>query len=365
MTVVVAQGSIRQYRSAVTLPEYAHIIGYRECAFFGVDHPDNEQYQCREIWTKAQRDMIAYYLSEAQVEIENLTNYPLSPVWVTGQLDDQHEHDARFLDEQPATNHPSLAWGMILEAGIRAESVIEANAAVDLTNDPSVIGPIATTVTDIDEIFVYYPGTDIEIYPSKIALSGGNVTIEIPRCRMVDYDKLDNPTSGWAYDDDANFQATVDVKRVYNDPSVNAVLLSNHSCSLTCSASGCANFTQPACMRIKDAKQALVDVFPGSYDNGWSRASTRRCFDYMQLNYRAGFKRLDNQFRDTIVRLAHSKMPIEPCGCDPVRFIWQRDRNIPPVITRERAACPFGLNDGAWIAYSFAADRARGYMDII
>jgi hypothetical protein len=64
---------------------------------------------------------------------------------------------------------------------------------------------------------------------------------------------------------------------------------------------------------------------------------------------------LTRQVEDAIVRLAHSKMPDEPCGCDMLQRHWKRDRNIPQVLTRERINCPFGLSDGAWFAYRQAA----------
>jgi len=47
-------------------------------------------------------------------------------------------------------------------------------------------------------------------------------------------------------------------------------------------------------------------------------------------------------------------MPKEPCACDIVQYYWERDRNMPEAFTRERANCPFGMSDGAWIAWRFA-----------
>ena len=58
--------------SAISLARYAEIINYTDCAFFGVSHPDNDNYACREIWTKYQRDDIQFHLSEAQAEIEEV-----------------------------------------------------------------------------------------------------------------------------------------------------------------------------------------------------------------------------------------------------------------------------------------------------
>ena len=55
--------------NAISLTRYALRVGYMECAFFGVVHPDNAQYACRQLWTQAERDMIAWALAEAQQEL--------------------------------------------------------------------------------------------------------------------------------------------------------------------------------------------------------------------------------------------------------------------------------------------------------
>jgi hypothetical protein len=44
-------------------------------------------------------------------------------------------------------------------------------------------------------------------------------------------------------------------------------------------------------------------------------------------------------------------MPKEPCGCDPLRAMWQRDRLQLDTYTRERINCPYGTSEGAWIAW--------------
>jgi len=62
--------------SAIPLARYAEIIGYQDCAFFGISHPGNDNFACREIWTKSQRDEVQFHLSEAQAEIARLKAGP-------------------------------------------------------------------------------------------------------------------------------------------------------------------------------------------------------------------------------------------------------------------------------------------------
>jgi len=356
MAVVPAESTLTEEESAVSLPRYAQIIQSPECAFFGVSRDADTDYECRDIWMKHYRDNIQRYLAEAQEEIEDEIGYFLMPRFVVGAQTDGIPE--RQIDAQPY-GFPVLArWGHPIGAGIKATTSIADGAAVDHTADPAVIGPVATTVTDTDEVKVYHPGTEVEIHPSVISISGGFITVTIPRCRMVKASLADNPSGGLDYDDVTNFEATVDIVREYCDPSTHATLVWPHQCSSVdaCSCT-CSDYTQDGCIYIKDAVIGELDVLPATYSGGaWSRKTAICCGEpqLIQLNYRAGLTSLTRQQEDAIVRLAHAKMPEEPCGCEIAQRLWARDREIPSALTRERANCPFGMSDGAWSAWRFA-----------
>lgn len=343
MPVISVSDGLIEEASAVRLARYAQIVGYSECAFWGVNH-DLSGKSCREIWTLKQRMETAKYLAEAQDEIENEIGYPIGPRW--------------FTELKTPLKMPMLATrGYVLEGGVKATSLISAGVVVDHTSDPAGIGPVATSATDPAEIVVYHPGTTIEIDPSSVEISGGNVTLEIPRCRMVKAAYVNNPDNGLDYDTLANFESTVDLYRVYNDPSTNAVLSTNHTCNASCAAQGCTAYTTEACLFVTGPKIGAVEVRKGTYaDGAWLATNQVLCgpqYRWVQLNYRAGVT-LTRQLEDMIIRLAHAKMPSEPCGCSPLKNLWARDSNVPEVLTRERLNCPFGLSDGAWITYQFA-----------
>lgn len=347
MPIVPAQQTLTGISDlAVPLPRYFQLIQNQECGGWGVNNPDDPEPGCRDIWSKFQRDEVERYLAEAQEEIEQQISYPMTKRW--------------FTDERHAYRYPVFTnWGKVIEGGVRATLTIQAGAAVNHASDPAVIGPIATTVTNTDEIFVYHPGTDVEIIPSAITLSGGNVTIQIPRCRMVLASLADNPAEGWSYSDLANFEATVDVKRVYNDPSTNAVLIWPHQCTAVCAQGGCSDYTHTGCEYVRLPEIGSLGVTPATYTAGqWTvttsgnPACCRGKAQFVRLNYRAGVV-ATRQMEDAIVRLAHSKMPDEFCGCEVWARLWRRDRNVPEILTRERLNCPFGLSDGAWIAWTF------------
>jgi len=216
MTIVPAATDLLSNVNAVSLPRYAQVIGYSECLFFGVVRTDDPVHSNRPLWTKPERDQTAYYLAEAQDEIENIIGYPLAARW--------------FANEQRTYRFPVFSrWNRVIEAGVRVEADILAGAAVDHGADPATV-TVATTVTDTDEIKVYHPGADVELHPSAITVDGVNAVIEIPRCRMVkEADASD--TAGLSYTDTTPagpFLQTVDVKRIYNDPATNATLVWPH-----------------------------------------------------------------------------------------------------------------------------------------
>ena len=331
MTIVPSITTTSNDSAAVSLARYAQLISYPECQFFGVNNPASiVNYLCRKIWTKPERDNIERYLLEAQTEIEEKISYKLQPTWIEGE-----EH--KCLDPL-VTN-----YGYVRAVGTRATAVIAASETVSHATDPAVIGPVATTVTDADEIHVYHPGSNSEIYPSAMTLSGGNVTIYVPRCRMVTLADQDNDENGLDYSDTTGtgpFEQTVDITRVYND-TTDQVDFIHRDCH-------CGQTSNSGCAYIKNDRIGIISVRPATC----SCVCGCQC-DKVLLNYCSG-RDLTIQLEDAIIRLAHSRMPQEPCGCDQAMNMWTRDRNIPAVLTAERINCPFGLSDGAWAAWQIA-----------
>ena len=344
--------------TAVLLPEYPQILGISECSFYGVNNTGDVTHECRNIWIKSERDIIARYLAEAQAEIEAVTGYPLAPTWFT---DEPHVYRCPLLTK----------WGRVIAGGIRATHNLWIDAPVDHGGplpapfvDPATV-TLATTVTDPDEIHVYYPASlgvegPVEIYPSDIDIAGGVATISIPRCRLVLPSLADNDRYGIDYDTISNFLDVVDVIRVYNDPSVNATLVYPHSCSGVGDnwACTCGEYTHDACIYVRSPEIGSVDVMPGSYAAGWT-STGQLCLGRPQrvrLNYRAGMIPTSRQAKDAVVRLAHAKMPQPACACDDWRIVWQRDTRTPEIgaATREMLNNPFGTSAGSWIAWRFA-----------
>lgn len=340
--------------SVVSLSHYARIIGYEEAAFWGVVYENQHLRGCGPLWSEYERMNIAIALAEAQQEMEQVLGYPLQPTWVVGHISDEPNHDDRWVDQQDYTWQMLTRYPRLLAAGKRAVTILEEEATVTHGVAISTVGPIATVSTDPTEIHVYYPGSDREIKPSKIALSGGFVNIEIPRFRMVLPDYLNTPEGGIMYEDTDYFLSSVAVKRIYNDPSVQAVLVRT---SCTC-GNGCSECTHDACIYLKNPYIGNIEVKPATWSastSTWTHATLCN-FQYARarLHYQCGVKYLNLQAEHALVRLAHTKLGRPPCSCDKTAGLWQKDYDIPSILTRERLNNPFGLSNGAWTAWRFA-----------
>lgn len=325
--------------SALKLARYAQIIRYDENAFFGINAPTNRDRACRQIWTKIERDMVARNLSEAQDMIERQLHFPLGQKWFT---DEQHRNVHRFF----------LDWSHVQSIGVRAETVIASSVALGHAADPATIPATATTVTDVNEIHFYQAGTEMEIFPSVLTLSGGFVNASFPRARLVKADSQENPTTGWPYSDtgvSGPFIQEIDIKRVYTDTSDAGEFvwpLGKQRCP------ECSEDTEPACGYIQSNDSGVVTLLPDTTGNCYYCGAS-----YLRVNYCAGIP-LDPSSEDAILHLAHSLMAVMPCqGCDPVMMLWKQDQFIPDSITTDRANAKFGVMEGAWRAYVYTTDN--------
>lgn len=359
------------YRSAVTLEQYAKAIGYTECALFGVYVAPDVQVvgdQCRDIWTQEQRNYILRYLAEAQIELENETKMLFGRTWVDGSLESTNERLSDVVNYSDiltnglyrAKKAKTTKWKNAKVLGKLNVVTLGTGITLNQATDPATASLIVdtTVVTDLTRIRIYEAGNygtekEIELNPSDLNLSGTTLNISIPRCRTVTYAKRDNPESGLLYTELTNFISEIDVYYFQTDKTESYTLTkSNCSCS-TRESTGCLEFTT-----VKPPTVSIVsDCFPSCLCDGGDI--------YMGLYYEAGEAVLNQMEIDMIIRLAHSKAPDEPCGCERAQRLWQRDRNIPEILTRERLNCNFGLNDGAYISWKWAQTlkkRTFGYM---
>ncbi|KKM04299.1 hypothetical protein LCGC14_1765600, partial [marine sediment metagenome] len=270
--------------------------------------------------------------------------YPLMPKWFSGEV---HPFGCNIVTKN--TN--------VIALGIKATDDFGPASAVDLVPDPATV-TIVTALTSTDGIKVYYPDTEIEISPSDMEFLAGSLVISIPKGRLMKYELRDNPATGRLSSTAGNYQTTVDVKRHYNDASKQIVAVWPHGCNLACSSSGCSRYTEAACGTILDAEIGEISFQFATYSAGSWTTTRRICCrgnpKKLEISYEAGTQELESIAEMAIIRLAHSKMPGAPCGCDVIHNMWIRDTEIPIVLSVERLECPFGLSNGAWMAWKFA-----------
>lgn len=316
---------------AVPLARYAQLVDYSEAAFFGVRRDGQDEYACRTIWTRWQRQAVTRALMAAQGEFWKHCGYPMVKTFITAE---RHDYNRTVLLENCH----------VIGMGRKVDTLLASGKAVSHATDPVSISQNVTT-TDPEEIHVYHPGTDYEIIPSSVVIAGGVATILIPRVRMVALANDNNPDDGWDYTDTSKFEQTVDIRWIYLDPFYQVEVFCQAPCACPPPvATTFWNSVQMKAPRIGHIKLDCNTSFCGCTPQ------------YMEVSYLCGLESLSVHAEDAIIRLAHSRMPTEPCGCDFLRGMWERDKTVPDVLTAERENCPFGLSNAAWQSWEFMQD---------
>jgi len=270
-----------------------------------------------------------------------------------------------------------LNWGYIIEGGKRKlEEIDLANVPVYSASiaggvlDTATINILAADMTAAgaipEEVAVYFAGETEDIWQIRCLdvtedPLTGDVTVVGRRSQFVDPDL-------WLEPDDidlsvnANFVATVDVYRRYNDTSEQAQIVWKGA-SGACDPTICTTSCQTACVSIDNPRLSIVRALSGTYAAGvWSEA----CFSYPRLPDAARFwyyngallqsnGRIKPMMAEAIVRLANTYLIAEPCGCAQTKYRWTRDREEQEINTIDAALCmsAFGTTmRGAMFAWS-------------
>jgi hypothetical protein len=248
----------------------------------------------------------------------------------------------------------------LLAIGVETRAAIQTGVAVtysdpdgDTINEVATFS-VATTVTDPDQIEVYFTSADrfdgssipatgdagdaarFQIRPLTVRISGGTATIRGPSWLFVKPAlqetgvNLDPATAG-------NFAATVDIYRRYTDPD--GTTSDTAQAALIWESQPCGGFwwccdsTDPAATAqavaraaIRDSRRGLVSLGPAAYDSVAATWSAAWCGtpgyapDRVTLRYRAGIALVDGQiarqWQPIVARLAMAELSEELCGCE-------------------------------------------------
>lgn len=344
--------------TSLSLSRWARILGVNPVHFSGAFGsaiwPDNGA--CEDIWPQYSwqtaeeligREDVAMAIYHAEQDIKRALRASPALEW---EVEEEHHEIPTYPSKATLVQ---TDYGMLVAPGRRAVSLIDADAAV-VYSDPDSDGwderatiTVATSVTDVREIKVYYAGhagaQEWEIRPLRtVTLSGGNAIITIDAWELIDPDLWEQyPTStdfaGYDVTDSGNFVTAVDVYREYNDTTLAGVnFLPSSDGYLCCGGSGCdicSGGTYDGCFSIRNGRQGFVNVFAATYgENGWARAypDNWRPTARVKLNYYAGYQDraylnrasldpLSQYLAEAIVWLSVARLPSAVCSCNNVR----------------------------------------------
>lgn len=347
----------------------------------GDDAPLNEG--CP-VYVQPNRDMIARALYNAYSRIQKLLSYPLQPTWRTERI--RIGHGTPLVLQSLRTD-----WTQIQAIGRRAASLISAGAAVvysksnaQLTADDTATITVATTVTDVNEIQVFFRTADgapgaadarWQIAPLTVTLSGGNAVITGHRSLFVQPSIWKTPYIGvnqrTRYEaqttDAADFVTLVDVYRVYPDAASAVTLVTDPMLAWCSSTAYNTDVTQAGVAWLEDARLGIYRI---RLDRGvcWTQMP-----EYVELHYLAGapwqYQDMDSELATALIHLANTLMPQVPCEiCNQANASFQEDVNVK--VQRagkggsyvESDPSPFGTQVGAHRAWQIVSSRmiARG-----
>ncbi len=315
------------------------------------------------------REDIGIAIREAELAIAGEVGYNLLPDWTpleNGQperlnftrpaLRELYNRNGLNVRGQRVSvqllNGHIISGGVRLKAGIETAAVVRSDADGD-GYDELVTVIVATNVTDVDEIKVYYPGEngdDVwEIRPINVVLDGVNATITFNSWQIVDPDaqqsiSLDAPTID--ADLAASYLTTVDVYRVRNDPQTQVQFLWEGDpfvcgCgSDTCNT--CQFGTQLGCFLSRDERLGIIVPAPGTWDADDSQFDPAafaicRAPDQARVHYYSGWRDprgkrpksdMDPFWETAVAYLAAGYLDKDGCDCsNAMEFIkkWRRD----------------------------------------
>lgn len=349
---------------------------------------------------RTSRESIAMAIKQAEDKISEFVGFNLIPDW---EIDERQRTTRPVSPEifsygvQPRWTAKSITVnkGWVLTGGMQAKTLIQAGVAITRSDEDgdgykeTAIVTVATSVTDTDEIRVYFPGMggeDIwEIRPLKsVDIVAGVATIEFRSWQIPDPDLWETMVlSTIDADVDANYIPTIDVYRVYNDPSKMVQFLWEgipNTCG--CGDEGCAEcskYSQNGCLSVRNERLGQFMYRPATYDSDTGQYQSTEWVmsrepEAMRLWYLAGWQneklprplvQMDYYWEPAVAYYAASLLERPICGCNnAAEFVktWMEDlarvgTDHSWQTTASQQDNTFGSRRGAIYAYNRAKDR--------
>lgn len=386
------------------LDRWAAIMGIDPFSFNQLSsdtiHPNNS---CGDVWfskswqhsDRVGRDDVAMAIQQAEQEISREVGYNLVPDWTLAERLPYPRPGQPGVFNTWGTNPQGFfksvetSKGHIISGGVRTKTLIEAGVAVvrtDADNDTIFAElctvTVATSVADTNEIHVYFPGHSgndaWEIRPITVSISGGVATITYKAWQSADNDLQESiPAAPLDALVAENFAQTVDVYRVWNDPSTQVQFMWENFASPCGNCGTCATCqmeAQAGCFHLRDQRIGIVVPAPGTWDATTSTFTTSefsalREPDQIRIWYYSGYVdqhlprpyvEMSPLFEYAVAYYAASKLDRPVCGCSNIsEFIehWRLDQMFSSLnsggfnVTQEFAGNRLGTSVGAFYAY--------------
>lgn len=381
--------------TGLSLFEYAEIMGISawEMAQIGNGFPAPSTAQCGHVfyqypWQRdfLSREEILRCIDEAENALAEQLGYWTYPKFFVDEIVQYPRPHQNWLYGYGKTirgdwKAVSLRWHKVIGAGLFNRTVVNNSVAVpllvtysDVDNDGvddtfTVTG--ATTVTDVNELGVYFQaadrlGEDVSetwrIRPVKVAISGGNFTItgHSALCVLPILTNVTDPQS-LNVTDAAIYISAVEVYRVFLDTTATSALpyqgVAQWDNQTDCEPD-CTFDVKELCIGQRNNQMGQV------YAN-WGAPLTcphHREPDRLSVNYQAGVPyetgRMNKHMARIVAYLATSLLPSESCGCERSNRIISYWRSMPnatnkqgatgrPITIKEVDDNPFNQSRGA------------------
>lgn len=357
----------------LSLARFAEVMGIDPWHFASValdgspsTEPHRQKSYCdaaifQHAWQSAKRtsrEDVARAIRAAEDALERFIGYRLVPDWeveeraLIARAGHRRSFGTNLADVRGMPLQVQLKWKHVISGGVRAVTLIDDVAPIvwtDADNDGFEEQAVVTVTTTAApcEVRCFYPGKAgdrrWEIRPATVSKVGNTATIKFPRYLAVIeeiQEKLGDPANAWrpvlaSGSTDADFLASVDVYRVWNDPQSQATGYWNPegsrcSCGDVVGGCHCGWGIQYGCVTPTSEREGgWVSYHPGSWiaeDEEWESAALAswRVPDFLQVNYYAGLEdngldcprtQMAPELERIVARMAMAKLDHAVCTC--------------------------------------------------
>lgn len=359
----------------LSLSRYARLLGLDPMHFAQGISALRPEATCSDIWyqydwqdgDKVSREYVNQLIGEAEMDIATELGFWPAPTYI-GEERHPYPKPQRTdlvgygIDARGRWKSLQAKWGYVLGGGVRSTTELGtvSYTLLDSDNDGfsewgvfTLAVPATVSAGDVKAYHILAYRTDPssvgadpdwEIRPIRASISGGILTVYVPRWELFD-PALQNGLNPHPINADEliSYVNELVFYRVCTDTQTQ--VLFGWSDDATCGTPACAWQTQDGCLHVRNERSGLVVPEPATYDadtNLFVAAGWTGCIepDILWLYYRAGqmprqigveHDLLDDYWARTIMMLATARLDRPLCTCTNVELRvdrWRQDMRL-------------------------------------